>query len=58
MSIADKLTYLNETKRQLREAINAHREINNLPPIPPESPFRSYVDALNEVLINTGNAPE
>lgn len=58
MSLTDKLDELIETKNSIREAINIHREINNLPPIPPESPFRSYVDALNEALITTGNAPE
>lgn len=58
MSIADKLDKLIETKNSIREAINTHRAIVSLPPIPPETPFGSYVDALDEVLINTGDAPE
>ena len=42
MSIADKLTYLNETKRQLREAINAAFDAG----LTEADTFRSYVYAL------------
>ena len=42
MSIADKLTYLNETKRQLREAINAAFGAG----LTESDSFRSYADFL------------
>src|SRR5690606_4265003 len=45
MSIADKLTYLNETKRQLREAINARGAT-----LSTSDTFRSYASALNSAV--------
>lgn len=45
MSIADKLTYLNETKSLLREAINAEFGAG----LTEADPFRSYVDAISWV---------
>lgn len=44
MSIADKLLYLNETKRQLREAINAAFGAG----LTEVDPFRSYLDPMWE----------
>lgn len=47
MSIADKLTYLNETKRQLREAIN-----NRGGSLSSADPFRDYVAQLQDLIWN------
>lgn len=47
MSTANKLTYLNETKQELKEAIN-----NVGGEITDETTFREYVDELNDVYNN------
>lgn len=52
MSTSDKLTYLNETKNKLKEAINlTNANITN-------DTFRSYEYKLKKGIINTLNNPK
>lgn len=48
MTIADKLLYLNETKKQLRETINSIAGAD----LTPADPFRSYADKLLGLAVN------